>query len=400
MYFKTLAGTFTKQTDGSLRATIDASQSARAVRGNETDKDYEFYAKVTITTGKVAVIVNFTYDSSLLEYYVEMILDSTLNKVTLDSVIRNADGTENTRTNLDSRDMTINTATQYSIRIISKEISTDVYGVYGYLDGMMVVQEENLTTNFQIGMHGLECLGSAEQYSDYDEMFLQEMSYYTLLDSLLNEIRSIAKKELVGNDGTDQDYYDKIATYILEASRFIDSECQRDQNFFQRGGIELTEYHDGSGSSPPKGMYDFAESEEAWQDRAATIFTGQRPILSITNINENLASIGETDNWRAITAFRWFKHGEITFGSSAIPPEGKKNVRIIYKVGYSETPLDIQLACTRLIVNLIHKQVSDRTEAYQSFTRPTAINFAMPDIYTPDIKAVLARYKLTDFGEM
>jgi len=397
--WKALSGKWNKA-EGKLIGIIDASLSARTITGSELDQDYEVHAVVNIISGKVSVIVNFDYDIDWLEYYMEMILDPTLNKVTLDAVIRNANGTENTRVTLASRDMPIETGMDYNLKVVSKELVDDVFGVYGYVNGFLVVEAEDLDEGFNVGMAGFECLGVENDYSQFNKIFLQKRHYYTTIDTLLNEIRSIAKTELVGNDGTDEDLYNKLENHIIECSRFIDGETQRSENFFQCGGVELIEYHNGIGVSPPVGMYNFSESGEAWEAQAATIFTSQRPILDITSIHRNTASIGETDNWLAITAFRWFKHGEINFSSSAIPPQGNKNIRIIYKVGYTKTPLDIQMACTRLIVNLINKQIADRTATFQTFDRPTAINFAMPNVYTSDIKAVLARYKLTSFGEM
>jgi len=276
---KSLTGSWTKE-DGMLRGIVDANATARSIGGNLADQDYEVLATITITSGNASIIVNHTYNESSEECYVEVLLDLTNDAIKLDSVIRNTDGTEKTRTTLASYNLTIETGAVYNVKVVSKEISDDVFAVYGYINGFLVVEKEGLSSEFTIGLHGFECLGSENDYSEFNKVFIQKRTYYTTINTLLNEIRSIAQKELVGQDGTIQDYYDKLDTYILEASRFVDGECQRDQNFFQRGGVELTEYHDGSGSSPPKGMYDFAESEEAWQDRAATIFTGQRPILA------------------------------------------------------------------------------------------------------------------------
>jgi len=168
MYFKTLSGEFQKINE-SLKGIIDESLSARAIRGSETEENYEFHVKVTVTSGKAAVIVNFTYDENWLEYYIEMVLDTANDTVTLEAVIRNADGTEKSRTTIASRPVTLETETEYSIRLVSKEIETGVYGVYGYLNDIMVVEAEDLASDYQKGMHGLECLGSASQYSTFKD---------------------------------------------------------------------------------------------------------------------------------------------------------------------------------------------------------------------------------------
>jgi len=398
--FKTLSGKWNRDIEGALTGVVDSSETARAIRGAETDQDYEINAIVNITSGNAAVIVNFTYDEDWKEYYLEVVLDVTNNLVKLDAVIRNADGSEASRQTLASRSLPITAEIDYTLRVASNEISSGVFGVYGYVNGFIVVEAEDLTTNFQKGMCGFECLGSADDYSEFSGIFIQQRHYYVPLDSLINEIRSIAQKDIVGEQGTVQNYYDKLEDYIKAASRFADSQCLKERKFFQKGGLEITEYHDGSGSTPPSGMYEFSEEETAWEQRAGVIFTDQRPILSVTSIHENKAAIGETDDWQQITAFRHFSHGEIMFSSSKIPAVGTKNIRIIYKAGYSQTPTDLAIACTRLIVNLIHKQIADRTATFTSFVRPTAISFAMPDIYTPDIKAIFDSYKSVSFGEM
>jgi len=200
---------------------------------------------------------------------------------------------------------------------------------------------------------------------------------------------------------TNEDNYNKYILRLTElASRFIDGETQRPTEFFQTGGVTIIEYFDGVGSTPPSGMYLFPEQEEAWKSSARRIYLSQRPVLSITSVEENKAEIGETDDWQQITKYRWYKRGEIIFASDAIPAKGYKNVRVTYTAGYTETPRDIQMACARLVVNMIHKLMSDKSTSFISFQRPTALNFTLPEILTEDIKAVLKRYKLSGYGEM
>jgi hypothetical protein len=256
-------------------------------------------------------------------------------------------------------------------------------------------------TGYAAGRYGFGHDGSlASDYSIFNKIYVQKANHYTNISTLISCIRSVDPKELVGKDGTVQDYYDYLATLIEQSSRFIDGETQRETNFFEEGGLSLIEYFSGIGSPTPTGLYEFTEQAEAWQTKAASLFLTQRPVLSITKIEENSAEIGDVDVWTEITKYRWFTHGEIVFASDSIPAKGTKNVRVTYKGGYNKTPIDIQMACTRLIVNMIHKTISDRTAAFVSFARPTAINFAMPEVLTPDIRGVLLRYRLLGYGEM
>lgn len=221
---------------------------------------------------------------------------------------------------------------------------------------------------------------------------------YCSVTQVKDSIRSIKKEEF--GFTTDTEYENWLATLIERASRFIDGYCERPETYFLSGGIELTEYYDGVGSSPPSGMHEFSEEVTSWEEQAGTIFTKHRPIVSIPTIHENKVAIGDTDDWQEITAFRWFKHGEIAFASGSIPAKGRKNVRIVYNTGYTAKPRSIEMACCSLVVNLLHKQISDKTAGFTSFTRPTAINFGIPQVFSSDIKAMLNRYKMSGFGEM
>lgn len=391
---ETKAGTWTIESTGELKAVVPAAGRAYCVEGLETDVEYTVIATLRIVEGNTASIIVFYTVSEADERYVEFILDAVNNKVKLDKVDGEA------RTNILDVAYTIDPNRTYACEVSASLGSDDKGVVTCSVNGVIVAKAEALATPHVAGKYGYACDGSADDYVQFSKRVFQKREHYTTVPVLAAELSTISFKELVGKDGTMQQYYDRLLTFIEGCGQFIDGETERAINFFQDKGLAIEEYHDGVGVTPPTGMYEFSEEQASWQERAAVIFTGQRPILSITSIHDNKAAIGESDDWDEITEFRWYTHGEIIFSASKTPARGRKNVRIRYVAGYTKTPTDIQMACTRLIVNLIHKQISDKTATFISFSRPSGVNFAMPDVYTPDIKAVLKRYKLLGFGEM
>lgn len=221
---------------------------------------------------------------------------------------------------------------------------------------------------------------------------------YCTVSQLKSHIQSIKMGEFGFTN--ESNYDDWLETLLIRASRFIDSYCERPDNFFIAGGVSQTQYFSGSGVTPPAGMYEFSESAEDWEQKAGTLFLSQRPVLSITSVHENKADIGEADDWQLITAYRWLEHGEVVFAIDAIPAAGIKNIRVVYIIGFSGTPRNVEMACCTLVVNLLHKELSDKMQGFTSFTRPTALNFGSPQVFTADIKTILDRYKLASFGEM
>jgi len=383
--FETKLGKWILETSGELHGE---GTRAYAVAGEETDVNYTVQATLRIVKGTKASIIGF-HISLPTEKYVEFVLDSVTNKVLLDKM----EGI--TRTNLKEQAYTIKINTDYVC-----ELSITATFITCKINGAVVIKQVP-PTGYVAGKYGFGHDGTlATDYSLFNKIYVQKANHYTNISTLISCIRSVDPKELVGKDGTTQDYYDYLTTMIEQSSRFIDGETQRETNFFEEGGLSLIEYFSGIGSTTPTGLYEFTEQEEAWQAKAASLFLTQRPVLSITKIEENSAEIGDADVWTEITKYRWFTHGEIVFASDSIPASGTKNVRVTYKGGYTKTPIDIQMACTRLIINMIHKTISDRTAAFVSFARPTAVNFAMPEVLTPDIKMVLLRYRLLGYGEM
>jgi len=386
---ETKTGKWYVETSGELHGEVEAALRAYCVTGELIDTDYKVNATLRIIKGTKASIIVFYADSP--ENYLEFVLDITSNQVLLDKV--EAVGG---RVNLVTKAYTIALNKNYECQVSAKSNRTIKCAINGATVIKTTAPEE-----YTAGKHGYGCDGAvATDYTLFDKVYFEKPSHYSSLEAVVNSIRAIDYKDLVGQDGTPQDYYDYIMERIEEASRFFDGATQQEMKFFQTAGIEVTEYCSGLGSTPPAGMYEFSEAQISWKDSAARMFMKASPILSVTSIHKNTAQIGDTESWTAITKYAWFSYGEIVFNQTSIPPKGIKNVRIIYKVGYSTTPIDIKMAVTRLIVNLIHKLVSDRTTTFVSFARPTAINFAMPDILTPDIQGVIKRYKRTSYGEM
>lgn len=388
---ETKSGKWLRELDsGELHGEVGADPyRAYCVAGEPADTDYKVNATLRIVKGTKVSIIVFYVDSP--ENYLEFVLDVTNDQVLLDKV-----EAEGGRVNLITKAYTIDVNKKYNCQISAKSDKT----IKCTINGATVIKT-TAPDGYTAGKHGYGCDGSAAtDYSLFDRLYFEKPSYYSELAVILNEIRSIDYHDLVGKNGTIQDYYDYIMQRIEEASRFFDGQTQQEMKFFQEAGIEVTEYHNGSGSIPPAGMYEFSEAETAWKDSAARIFTKVSPILSVTSIHKNTAAIGATESWSAITKYACFSHGEIVFNQDSIPPQGIKNVRIIYKVGYLTTPIDIQMAVTRLIVNLIHKLVSDRTATFVSFKSPTAISFASPQVLTPDILDIIRRYKRASYGEM
>jgi hypothetical protein len=377
------------ESSGELHGDVGATPfRALCITGEATDTDYEVVASVTIVKGTKASIIVF-YTVGTVTKYLELVLNSSDSTIKLDKM-------ENTtRTNMTSVSYTITNGRTYECQVIVSSDTTITCLVNGAVVIKMTV------TGYAAGRHGFGCDGTvATDYSQFNKLYLKDPSDYVDIPTLRTGIKPIDYKDLVGKDGTIQDYYDYLSILIDQASRFVDGETQRVSQFFQKNGVSIIEYFDGVGSVPPDGLYEFDEETDAWKDVSSRLYLSQRPVLSVTTVEENSADIGDTDVWTATTKYRWYDRGEIVFSASAIPAKGVKNVRITYKAGYTITPRDIEMVCMRLIVNTIHKLIADRTATFVSFARPQAVNFATPDIFTPDIKTILNRYKLVGFGGM
>jgi hypothetical protein len=224
--FKAVSGGWTKPAATTYKGTVDASLSARCIAGSEIDENIEFYATVKITTGKAALICNFTLDEDWNEHYVEMVLDPAGDTVKLEAVTRDADGAETNRVTLASRNMALAVATEYSCRIESKKLSDGAYAVYGYIDDFLLVEAEDLDVDFQTGMHGLESLGADTNYSEYSDLFSGPYGSRDFCNEVL---------KLVGLTTTNIGYTD-LWELVEKAIDYAESELNTTLTFVSLGG--------------------------------------------------------------------------------------------------------------------------------------------------------------------
>jgi hypothetical protein len=224
--FKAVSGDWTKPSEGIYKGTVDASLSARVIAGSETDENIELYATVKITTGKGAIICNYTLDEDWNENYVEMVLDPTGDTVKLEVVIRDETGAEASRTTLASRNMALAPATEYDCRIVSRKLSDGSYAVYGYIDDFLLVEAEDLAADFQKGMHGLESLGTDTQYSEYSELFSGPYGSRDFCDEMLKVV----------NLTTTNIGYTDLWDLVEKAIDYAESELNTTLTFVTLGG--------------------------------------------------------------------------------------------------------------------------------------------------------------------
>jgi len=383
---ETKTGKWYVETSGELHGEIPALLRAYCVAGETADTNYSVFATIRIVKGTTASIIVF-YSYGTTEKYLEFVLDSVQDKVLLDKVENDV------RTNLVTANYTIDSQKEYECQVTAKSTNEIICSING-----ATVIKTTAPTDYTAGKHGYACQGTlATDYSLFNKVVFQKSTLYAQLGTIISAVGAIKFTDVVGETATIQDYCDFITQKIEDASRFFDGETQNPIGFFQEGGIEIVEYADGKGATAPA---DYPWTTTGWTESAATFFLESRPVLNISKIEENKAEIGETEDWQETTKFLWYKHGEIVFATASIPAKARKNVKITYKAGYNITPLDVQMAIARLVVNLIHKLVSDRTTSFISFARPTAINFGMPDVLTPDVKTVIQRYRRLSYGGM
>jgi len=384
--YETITGKWTKQLTGELRGDVGAGFAALCLDGEYTDTNYEVGADVTVTKGtKASLIAFYAISESQVINYLEMVLDVTNTKVTLNKV---EDGTP---TEITSMSYPLELGETYECRLIC-DSSAEIRCV---VNGSTLIKKT--VAGYVAGKHGFGCAGTvATDFSTFFKYYFKKPDDYGHILDVIGDIKAVNYLDIVGKNGTLQDYYDVLALMIEECSRFIDGECEKEDGFFKTGGITTEEYLDGKGIDTSA---DLQEQLTSSRNRARTFFLTQRPIISISSIHENEADIGDADDWQPITTYRENK-GKIVFAIGSIPSKGFKNIRVIYIAGYAKTPSSISQACRRLIVNFVNKGISDKTSAFVSFNRPQAVNFATPDVYTPYIRTILSRYKSPSYGEM
>ena len=159
--FKVYAGQWS-QAGALITGVVDATLSAYAVTGSETDANYVFDVTVTPDTeAKVGLIVNHTLDEDWNESYLVLVLhlDTDPCTVTLEAVTRDAEGNETSRQILASRNMTLTAGTPYNVRVETQTLGDGAFAVYGYIGNFRVVEAEDLAAQYSAGQRGFEILG-------------------------------------------------------------------------------------------------------------------------------------------------------------------------------------------------------------------------------------------------
>lgn len=343
---QTQSGLFIIKPDGTMQAS---GNNPMALAGESDETNYQIQASVTIVTGSKAGLI--VYGN------VECMLDFQNNLVSVGNV---------------TKSYILSSSSSYDLRVICREKD-----IYFFVNGVNVIKT---TVSPSAGEHGFKAYAAVADVT-FSKVFYQTQKMYIGLQEALNEIQSIDYKDIVGKNGTLQAYYDYIHDLIVQISSFIDGETDREAGAFQNGGITTVDTFDGDG-------------------RKETFFLNSSPVLSILKVEENLASIGSEDNWVTYDtiAYRSSKN-KVIFGYLH-PCRGTQNFKITYTAGYQQTPSPIKRVVARLIKNIIHKDIADKTGAYVAFSKPQGVNFVTPDILTSDLKAILNKYKAVGYGEM
>jgi len=179
--FKVYAGQWS-QAGALITGVVDATLSAYAVTGSETDANYVFDVTVTPDTeAAVGLIVNHTLDEDWNESYLVLVLhlDTDPCTVTLEAVTRDADGNETSRQILASRNMTLTAGTPYNVRVATETLGDGSFAVYGYIGNFLVVEAEDLAVQYSAGQRGFEILGVS---GDSAQFLVNASDYCTVAD--------------------------------------------------------------------------------------------------------------------------------------------------------------------------------------------------------------------------
>jgi len=222
------------------------------------------------------------------------------------------------------------------------------------------------------------------------------MSDYTDFEKAKKFLQNISYKDLGFSTEGELDIF--IEEVIPMASRFIDTYCNRPVDFFAAGGATVTEYFNGLGSSPPSEYLQYAREQALWLDRARVFILSERPLLSVTSVEE-LESGAWTERTVGDSSSYDYRQvgGQIYFWKN-IPAVGWKNLKVVYKAGYSAIPSDVEWVCARLIANEIQAATEDRMAAVMTFARPGMVDFEDPKIFSKDLAERLAPYRKVPMG--
>lgn len=216
------------------------------------------------------------------------------------------------------------------------------------------------------------------------------MSDYTDYEKAKKFLQNISHKDLGFTTEGELDVF--IEEVIPMASRFIDTHCNRPENFFAAGGATVTEYFNGLGTAPPAEYLQYAREIQLWLQRARIFSLSERPVLSITSVEEL-----ESGSWTERTggdsdSYDYRQVGGQIYFWNNIPPVGWNNLKVVYKAGYSAVPGDIEWVCARLIANEIQAATEDRMSSMIQLGRPGLIDFEDPKIFSKDLAERLASY--------
>ena len=190
----------------------------------------------------------------------------------------------------------------------------------------------------------------------------------------------------------DEDKFDSFVSSIIDrASRFIDRITNRPDDFFS-GGVAITEYKDGK--EDMSRVLSSDSERAAIQDEARrTYFLMHQPVLTVSSISKNVAQLGSTDSWTAITKYRLnLTSGRLVIASGSAPSQGIDNLKIVYTAGFTTVPTDIRFVCEELVANQLKALVQQGMAVKVRFAQPTLVNFSNPKVLTESIKERLAPY--------
>jgi len=192
---------------------------------------------------------------------------------------------------------------------------------------------------------------------------------------------------------TMDEYEDHIEELVESASRTIDRYCRRPNDFFN-GGSSLVEYHDGKPVDMPN-YYELGWRSAKILEFRRTFWLDHAPVLDLTRVEENKASIGEAENWLTILPSDYKvdkKTGRVIFAIRSIPAQGYQNVRFTYTAGYATLPSEISSVCAQLVANELKAEAQHYTTQLTRWRRPEPLDFMIPEIFTPYLKQKLSAY--------
>ncbi len=140
---------------------------------------------------------------------------------------------------------------------------------------------------------------------------------------------------------SDATYTTFVETLIGEAEALIDGFCRVPSQFFKAGGVAITaEYHDGDGGDVLRLNY--------------------YPVLSVSSVAENEASLFEAESWVSRSAGPGAsgsyvlrpESGELVFYQN-VPGVGVRNVKVGYTPGYAAAPGAVAGVARDLCVNAL-----------------------------------------------